>query len=109
MLGFVIIQKGDLAAVKVKVYPVAVKANLGNGLTEIVIGVVVLITNAIKIIEELVVFIGYKVSELEVFKVAVAVTVTKRVGKGVKLLSSNSSYQLNQLASFLNCFFSLFS
>ena len=41
----------------------AVKANLGGGLTKIVVGVVVLVAGAIKIIEELVVFIGYKASK----------------------------------------------
>ena len=45
---------------------------------------VVLITNAIKIIKELIVFIRYKVSKLEVFKVTV--TVIKRVGKSVKVI-----------------------
>ena len=45
---------------------------------------VTLITNAIKIIEELVVFIKYKASKLKVFRVTV--TITKRVGKGVKII-----------------------
>ena len=49
-----------------------------------VIGVVILITSTIKIMEELVVFIGYKASELEVFKIAV--TVAKRVRKSVKVI-----------------------
>ena len=62
----------------------AVKADLGSGLTEIVIGVVALVTNAIKIVEELVVFIRYKVSKLKVFGVVVAVT--KRVRKSVKVI-----------------------
>ena len=61
-----------------------VKANLGSGSTEIVIGVVTLITNTIEIIEELVVFIGYKASKLEVFRVAVAVA--KRVRKSIKVI-----------------------
>ena len=47
---------------------------------------VIFIANTIKIIKELVVFIGYKVSKLEVFKVAVAVTVTKRVKKSIKIV-----------------------
>ena len=62
----------------------AVKANLGSSLTEIVIGVVALITNAIKIIKELIVFIKYKTSKLEVFRVTI--TITKRVGKGIKII-----------------------
>ena len=49
-----------------------------------VIGVVILITSAIKIIEELVIFIGYKASKLKVFGVAVAVA--KRVRKGVEIV-----------------------
>ena len=57
---------------------------MGNGLTEIVIGVVVLITNAIKIIEELVVFIKYKASKLKVFRVTVAVA--KKVRKGIEII-----------------------
>ena len=66
----------------------AVKANLDNSLTEIVIKVVIFITNTIKIIEELIVFIGYKASKLEVFKVtiAVAVTVAKRVRKSIEVV-----------------------
>ena len=62
----------------------AVKANLGSNSTEIVVGVVALITSTIKIVEELIVFIEYKVSKLEVFKVAV--TITKRVGKSIKIV-----------------------
>jgi hypothetical protein len=54
---------------------VAVKADLGNSSTKIVIGVVVFITSTIKIIEEFIVFIGYKASKLEVFRV----TITKSV------------------------------
>jgi hypothetical protein len=61
---------------------VAVEADLGSGLTEIVIGVVVFVTSAIKIMEELVVFIGYKVSDLEVFKVAI----TEKVGVSVEII-----------------------
>ena len=62
----------------------AVKANLGSNSTEIVVGVVALITSTIKIVEELIVFIEYKVSKLEVFKVTI--TVAKRVGKGIKII-----------------------
>ena len=62
----------------------AVKANLGSSLTEMVIGVVVLIVSAIKIIEELIVFIGYKASELKVF--GVAITIAKRAEKSVKII-----------------------
>jgi hypothetical protein len=61
---------------------VAVKADLGGGLTEIVIGVIILITSAIEIIKELIVFIGYKASDLEVFRVAVA----KRVKINIKVI-----------------------
>jgi hypothetical protein len=61
---------------------VAVKADLGSNLTKIVVGVVVLITSAIEIVKKLVVFIGYKVSNLEVFRVAI----TKRVGINVKVI-----------------------
>ena len=43
---------------------------------------VVLITSAIKIIEELIVFIGYKASKLEVFRV----TITRKVGKSIKVI-----------------------
>ena len=64
----------------------AVKANLGSNSTKIIIGVVVLIINAIKIIEKLIVFIGYKVSELEVFRVTITVTIARRVGKGIKII-----------------------
>ena len=60
----------------------AVKANLGGSLTKIVIGVVTLITSTIKIIEELIVFIGYKASKLEVFRV----TITRRVRKSIKVV-----------------------
>ena len=62
----------------------AVKADLGGGSTKIVIGVITLITGAIEIMEELIVFIGYKASELEVF--GVAITVTKRVRKSIKII-----------------------
>ena len=60
----------------------AVKANLGSSLTKIVIGVVILIASAIKIIEELIVFIGYKASNLGVFRV----TIARRVRKSVKVV-----------------------
>ena len=62
----------------------AVKANLGNNLTEIVVGVITLITNAIKIVEKLIVFIKYKVSKLEVFRVIIAVA--GRARKGIKII-----------------------
>jgi hypothetical protein len=61
---------------------VAVKANLGSSLTKIVIGVVALIASAIKIIEELIVFIRYKASKLEVFRV----TITRRIRKSIKVI-----------------------
>ena len=64
----------------------AVKANLGSNSTEIVIGVVALVTSTIKIVEELIVFIGYKASKLEVFGVTVTIAITKRVGKSVKVI-----------------------
>ena len=60
----------------------AVKANLGSGLTKIVIRVVAFVTNAIKIMKELIVFIKYKVFELEVFRVAIA----EKVGKSVEVI-----------------------
>ena len=60
----------------------AVKANLGGGLAEMVIEVVVFITSAIEIVKELIVFIRYKVSKLEVF----GVTVTGKVGKSVEVV-----------------------
>ena len=75
-------QKKDLAAIKIEVHPVAVKADLGSSSTKIVIGVVTFVTNTIKIIEELIVFIKYKASKLEIFRV----TVTKRVGKSIKVI-----------------------
>ena len=53
----------------------AVEANLGSNSTEIVIGVIILITNAIKIVEELIVFIGYKAFELKVFKIIITVII----------------------------------
>ena len=49
-----------------------------------VIGVVALVTNTIKIIKELIVFIGYKASELKIFKIII--TVTKRVKKSIKVI-----------------------
>ena len=66
----------------------AVKADLGNSSTEIVVGVVVLIASTIEIIKELVVFIGYKASELEIFGVVVAITiaVAGRVRKGIEII-----------------------
>ena len=77
-------QKKDLAVIKIEVRPVAVKADLGNSSTEIVIGVIVFVTNTIKIVKELIIFIKYKASKLEVFKVAI--TITKRVGKSIKII-----------------------
>ena len=50
-------QEENLATIEIKVYLVAVKADLGSGLTEMVIGVVVLVTSAIKIIGELIVLV----------------------------------------------------
>ena len=43
---------------------------------------VILIAGAIKIIEELIVFIGYKASKLEVFRV----TIARRVRKSIKVI-----------------------
>ena len=62
----------------------AVEADLGSSLTEMVIEVVTLVASAIEIIEELIVFIGYKASKLEVFRVTIAVT--KKVGKSVNII-----------------------
>ena len=78
-MGFVIIQEENLAAVKIKGCLVAVKADLGSSLAKIVIRVVIFITSAIKIVEELIVFIKYKASKLEVFGVAVAGKIKKSV------------------------------
>ena len=61
-----------------------VKADLGNNSTEIVIGIVILITSTIKIVKELIVFIGYKVSKLKIFRVTI--TVAKRVRKSVEVI-----------------------
>ena len=47
-------------------------------------GVIVLVASTIKIVEELIVFIGYKVSELKIIIVAVAIA--KRVRKSVKIV-----------------------
>ena len=77
-------QEEDLAAIEIEVCLIAVEANLGGGLTKIVIGVVVFIISAIKIIEEFIVFIGYKASKLEVFGVTVAIT--KKVRKSIKII-----------------------
>ena len=60
----------------------AVKANLGSSSTKIVVGVIVFITGTIKIIKELIVFMGYKASKLEVFRV----TITRRVRKSIKVI-----------------------
>ena len=64
----------------------AVKADLGSSSTKIVVGVVVFITSTIKIVEELVVFIGYKASKLKVFRVTITITIARRVRKGVKIM-----------------------
>ena len=60
----------------------AVKADLGGSLAKIVVGVVIFITSTIEIVEELIVFIKYKASELEVFGVVIA----RKVGKSVKVV-----------------------
>jgi hypothetical protein len=44
--------------------------------------VVAFVTNTIKIVKEFIVFIRYKASELEVFRV----TVAKKVGKSIKVI-----------------------
>ena len=74
-------QEENLITVKIKVYLVAVKADLGSGLTEIVIGVVVLVIGTIKIIGELIVLIQYKVSKLEVSGVAVTGKIRESIGQ----------------------------
>ena len=79
-------QEENLVAIEIKICLVAVKANLGSSLTKIVIGVVTFIISAIKIIKELIVFIRYKASKLKVFGVTIAVAVTKKVRKGVKII-----------------------
>ena len=75
-------QKENLVTVKIEVCLVTVKANLGGGLTKMVVGVVVFVTGAIEIIKELVVFMGYKASKLKMF----GVTVAEKVGKSVKVV-----------------------
>ena len=60
----------------------AVKANLGGNLAEIVIEVVTFVIGTIEIVEEFIVFIRYKASELEVFRVVVA----GKVGKSIKVI-----------------------
>ena len=60
----------------------AVKADLGGGLAKIVVGVIAFVISAIKIIKELIVFIRYKASKLEVF----GVTITEKVKKSVKVI-----------------------
>ena len=59
-----------------------VKTDLGGSLAEMVIGVVIFIISAIKIIEELIVFIKYKASKLEIFRV----TITGKVRKSIKVV-----------------------
>ena len=71
-----------MVTVEIKVCLVAIKTDLSGSLTEMVIGVVALVASAIKIVEELVVLIKYKVSELEVFRV----TIAERVKESVKLV-----------------------
>ena len=68
-----------MAVIKIKSCPVAVKANLGGSLTEMVIKVVIFIASAIKIVEELIIFIKYKASKLEVFGVVIAGKVRKSI------------------------------
>ena len=72
-----VVQEENLAAVEIKARLVAVEANLGGGLTKVLVGVVALIAGAIKVgykvVEELIVFIQYKVSELKVSGVTVIV------------------------------------
>ena len=81
-MGFVVVQKEDLVAIEIKDCLVAVKANLGSGLAEIIIGVIIFVASAIEIVEEFIMFIKYKASELEVFRVAIA----KKVRKSVKVI-----------------------
>ena len=59
-----------------------VKADLGGGLTKMVIKVVAFVAGAIEIVKELVVFMGYKASELKVF----GVTIAGQVGESVELI-----------------------
>ncbi len=70
-------QGENLAVVEIKVRLVAVEADLGGGLTKVVIGVIVLVISTIevryKVIEELIVFIQYKVSKLKVSRVIIVV------------------------------------
>ena len=60
----------------------AVKANLGSSLAKMVIGVVIFVANAIEIVKEFIIFIRYKASKLEVFRV----TVTGKVKKSIKVV-----------------------
>ena len=60
----------------------AVKTNLNSSLAKIVIKVVIFITNAIEIIEKLIIFIRYKASKLEIFRV----TITGKVRKSIKVV-----------------------
>ena len=64
----------------------AVEANLDGNSTKIVIEVVILITNTIEIIKELIVFIGYKASKLEVFGVTITITIAKRGRKSIEVI-----------------------
>ena len=81
-MGFVVIQKENLAAIKIKGYLVAVKANLGSNLTKMVIGVIIFIISAIEIIKELIMFIRYKAFKLKIF----GVVITGKVRKSVKVI-----------------------
>ena len=60
----------------------AVKTNLNSSLAKIVIKVVIFITSTIEIVKELIIFIRYKVSELEIFRV----TITGKVRKSIKVV-----------------------
>ena len=90
-------QKEDLAAIKIKNCPVTVEANLGGGLTEIVIGVIIFVINAIKIVKELIVFIRYKVSKLKVF----GVTIAGKVGKSIEIIKQQQQLLTELACSFL--------
>ena len=81
-MWFVVVREENLAAVEIEACPVAVEADLGGGLTEIIVEIVALIAGAIEIIEELIVFMGYKASKLELF----GVTVAGRVRKSIKVV-----------------------
>ena len=71
-----------MAAIEIKGCLVAIKANLGSGLTKIVIKVVAFIASAIEIIKEFIIFVRYKAFKLKVFRVAV----TGKVKKSIKVI-----------------------